>query len=134
LFGSFEFIDDGENKPNANPLLVKVMEGDGEENIIWRSKAGDFRGFLSLELPVGENHLNNIGCVCKTAVTVPEHPDHITRIVGFNYRVERNEIVKTESKKWQEKNLADWYSRRSGIEQDLRRLMEHGSNEKIIYK
>jgi hypothetical protein len=154
LYGNFELMEDYDsNDPtnsnhnngrrgrgvSADPLLVYVMQADGNEQILYKSRQGQARG--SFRVPLAGASAQYWMCVQNSShgpdaspnEEEQEHPDHITRRVGLTYRVEPNKRARRNHQyspdtgpiKPADEQTEEWVQTANNVEEKLRSLLAH---------
>lgn len=119
LAGNFELIDD--HRYDANPLLVYVMQEPS--TLVYQSDLQRSRDTFEVALDANEKYwlcLQNSSHGPLETRDEGEHPDNLTRQVGFHYEVRAVEKVKEISSQTQV-----WLQHSGVIHQSLRNLLQH---------
>lgn len=138
--GNYELLTDSmeHETVSAQPLLVYVMKVvENHETVLW-SQVGVSRGTFNVKIPIGSNAPRLYWFCLQNSDVEPdshderEHPDDITRMIGFTYKfVPDNDHallleLKNNKKDWdEEKKTTEWNNRSIEIEQDLNILVSH---------
>jgi emp24/gp25L/p24 family/GOLD len=128
LVGDYEMIDDGGTGVSAEPLLVYVMEAGKDEKILWRSKPADASGSFRVPITgVSRGYwmcLQNSNHAPDNHQDEKEHPDHVTRMIGFNFRVESIH-EKPAPLVFTDQQQDEWKEKSGAVEQEMRTLVNH---------
>jgi hypothetical protein len=143
LLGSYEMFDEiptTQQRVTPEPLLVYIMQystDKGKDKIVWRSKdnesKGAFRVPLYHTLPgnTGKGHgywlcFQNSNHAPDNENPEKDHPDHVLRQIGFDYRI--GSIipdVKPSPLLFTADHTDEWRDKSSEIQMELRQLMTH---------
>jgi hypothetical protein len=126
LTGDYELIH--ADDISADPLLVYVMENasDGSGKIVWRSTPGSWNGSFRVPIKKGKSYwmcLQNSSHAPDNAGEEPEHPDHLTRQIGFSYRVEP--IVERLGPVLTREKRDEWMDHSAAVANELKTLVNH---------
>ena len=136
LTGSYEMFDEVEDQSvSAKPLLVYVMEiarvnTDSKDAIIWQSAPNEPKG--NFRAPITSTKrgywlcFQNSNHAPDNEDPEDEHPDHIERIVGFDYKVHSIvPDVKPAPLLYTNDHTDEWRDKSDLVQAELRQLMSH---------
>jgi emp24/gp25L/p24 family/GOLD len=135
LVGDYELLDYSSSREiSAEPLLVYVMENgrNGKEKISWRSSPGAAKGAFRVPMKRTASGywicLQNSNHAPDNTEPEDEHPDHIARMVGFEFRVENMILdIKPAPIIFTADHGDEWRDRSHEVQQELRSMENHRS-------
>ena len=127
LTGNYEMMDD--EGISSDPLLVYIMESGKNGKIVWRSRTGEPSGSFRVPITVSLRGywmcLQNSSHGPDNTSQEPEHPDHVTRSIGFSFRVESLHENKPAPLIFTDEQQYEWTEKSEQIEHELHMLVNH---------
>lgn len=128
LTGDYEMITD--EGLSSDPLLVYIMESGKNGKILWRSSKGEPSG--SFRVPISGTLRGYWLCMQNSShgpddtSQEPEHPDHVTRSIGFSFRVESlYEMPAPLPLVFTDQQLEEWKEKSEAVQFEMQTLVNH---------